>query len=184
MLALNVTISGDKVLIQVLNQFAAELPGAVRRGLKHVVRGIHPLAKNLLNGAGGAGKKAKLIGPIKGSRGFTKKSGEEVTFKVFRGAGGYPVPVRSGNLKRLLDWVDPGESVTSNGRTFSAGNMEAAIFDSAEYARAIHDGRGSSRKFVPRPFLTDALNRFNAGAGIANIISREIEAVLKQKGLK
>lgn len=182
MLALNVTISGDKVLIEGLGQFAAEMPGTIRKGLKKVVRGIHPLAMAFLNGAGGAGRKAQIVGP---SRGFTKKSGESVNFKQqFQGAGAYPVPVRTGNLKRLLDWVDPGQSISNNGMTFSAGNMEVVLFDSAEYAYPIHAGTGSSRKFGPRPFLTDALNKFNAGAGIAAVLENEISEALKKKGLK
>lgn len=182
MFALNVTISGDKVLIQGLNQFAAELPGTINRGLKKVVRGIHPLAMAFLNGAGGAGRKAQITGP---SRGFTKKSGETVNFKPqLSGAGGWPVPVRTGNLKRLLDWVDPGGSLTSNGTTFSAGNMEAVIFNSAEYAWPIHEGTGSSRKFGPRRYLDSALARFNTVTGIANTIEAEIDAALKKKGLK
>lgn len=182
MLSINVTISGDKVLIQGLNQFAAELPGTVRKGLKNVVRGIHPLAMAFLNGAGGVGRKSQITGP---SRGFTKKSGEQVNFKPqLSNAGGWPVPVRTGNLKRLLDWVDPGQTVTSNGATFSAGNMEVVIFDSAEYANPIHEGTGSSLKFGPRRFLTSALSRFNTTVGIANIIETEIDAALQKKGLK
>lgn len=182
MLNINVTISGDKVLIQGLNQFAAEMPGTIRSGLKKVVRGVHPLAMAFLNGAGGAGRKAQITGP---SRGFTKKSGEHVGFKQqFAGAGGWPVPVRTGNLKRLLDWVDPGQSMTSHGQTFSAGNMEVVIFNSAEYASSIHEGTGSSRKFGPRRFLDSAVSRFNTVTGIANTIEAEIESALIKKGLK
>lgn len=182
MLALNCTIKGDKVLIEGLGQFAQEMPGTIRRGLRKVVRGIHPLAMAFLNGAGGAGRKAQIVGP---SRGFTKKSGETVNFKQqFAGAGAYPVPVRTANLKRLLDFVDPGQTITSGGMTFTAGDMEVVIFDSAEYAYPIHHGTGSSRKFGPRPFLTDALNKFNAGNGIAAVLENEISETLKKKGLK
>jgi len=181
MLAINVTISGDKVLVQGLNQFAAEMPGTIRKGLKKVVRAIHPLAMAFLNGSGGAGRKAQISGP---SRGFTKKSGESVNFKPqLLGAGGWPVPVRTGNLKRLLDFVDPGGSLISNGVTFSAGNMEVVIFNSAEYAGAIHEGTGSSRKFGPRRFLDSAVSRFNIGNGIANTIEAEVSAAIKKKGL-
>jgi len=181
--AINVKISGDKILIEGLGQFSAELPKTIQLGLKKSVQGIHPLAMEFLNGAGGAGRKAQIVGP---SKGFTKKSGETVKFKQqFTGAGAYPgVPVRTGNLKSLLDWVDPGQSKTSNNDTFTAGPMEAVIFDSAEYANVIHEGLGSSRKFGPRRYLTDALNKFNASDGIANAISAEIDQALKRKGLK
>lgn len=182
MLAINVTINGDKVLIEGLGEFADEIPGTLRRGLKKTVRGIHPLAMAYLNGAGGAGRKAQITGP---SRGFTKKSGESVNFKQqLSGAGAYPVPVRTGNLKRLLDFVDPGQTITSNGMAFSAGDMEVILFDSAEYAYPIHQGTGSSRKFGARPFATDALKRFNSETGIANVLENEISESLKKKGLK
>jgi hypothetical protein len=177
MLAVNVTISGDKVIVRGLQQLAAEMPKIVQRGLKKVVRGVHREAMDLLNGAGGAGRKAQIVGP---SRGFTKKSGESVNFKQqFAGAGGYPVPVRTGNLKRLLDFVDPGGSKGS----FNAGTMEVIVFNSAQYASSIHNGTGSSAKFGERPFLTDALNKFNAGGQIAATIENELNTEIAKRGL-
>jgi len=177
MLALNVTIQGDKVIISGLNQLAAEMPQVIQRGLRKVTRGVHRNAMDFLNGAGGAGRKAQIVGP---SRGFTKKSGETVNFKPqLEGAGGYPVPVRTGNLKRLLNFVDPGQSKGS----FTAGSMEAIVYDSAEYASVIHEGRGSSAKFGPRRFIDDALAKFNEGGGIAGIIEAELNAEIAKRGL-
>lgn len=177
MLAINVTISGDKILIEGLQQLAAEMPKVVQRGLKRVAIGVHREAMDFLNVAGGAGRKAQIIGP---SRGFVKKSGEAVNFKQqLAGAGAYPVPVRTGNLKRLLDFVTPGQSKDS----FTAGPMEAVVYDSAQYARTIHAGTGSSAKFGPRPFLTDALNRFNQGDQVASVMEDEIKTEIKKRGL-
>jgi len=182
MFALNCTISGDKVLIEGLGQFIEEMPGTIRKGLKKIVRGIHPLAMAFLNGVGGAGRKAQITGP---SRGFTRKSGETVNFKPqLSGAGGWPVPVRTGNLKRLLDFLDPGQTITAGGMTFTAGDMEVVLFDSAEYANVIHEGLGSSRKFGPRRFATSALSRFNTTVGIANTLNNEISESLKRKRLQ
>jgi len=181
MIALNVQVQGDKVIIDGLRNFAIAAPLAVQRGLKKAVRGVHREAMEFLNGSGGVGKKSQIVGP---SRGFVKKSGESVNFKQqFSGAGAYPVPVRTGNLKRLLDFVDPGQSITSNGKTFSAANMEAVVFDSAQYASVIHQGTGSSAKFGKRAYLDDALANFNQGDGIAKTIETEMMAEIAKRGL-
>jgi hypothetical protein len=177
MLAVNVQIQGDKVIIAGLNGLAADMPKAIGRGFKKVTRGVHREAMEFLNGAGGAGRKQQIVGP---SRGFTKKSGEAVNFKPqFQGAGAYPVPVRTGALKRLLNFVDPGQSKGS----FTAGPLSAIVYDSAEYASVIHEGTGSSAKFGARKFLTDALDKFNAGDGIAKVLDAEIQAEISKRGL-
>jgi hypothetical protein len=177
MLAVSVTVNGDKVIIEGLNQLAAEMPRVAQRGLKRIVRGTHREAMYYLNGAGGAGRKAQIVGP---SRGFVKKSGEVVNFKPqLTGAGGYPVPVRTGNLKRLLDFIDPGQSMGA----FSAGPLESVLFDSAEYASVVHDATGSSARFGKRPYLTDALTRFNQGNQIEAVMEDEQRIEIQKQGL-
>jgi len=178
MFTLGVTVSGDKVVLSNLQRFETAVFTGAQRGLQKSVRGIHPLAMAFLNGAGGAGRKAQIVGP---SRGFTKKSGETVNFKPqLSGAGAYPVPVRTANLKRLLDFVDPGQSKFSNGVTFVAGPNEAVLYDSAEYAMTIHQGTGSSEKFGRRPYVEDALKAFNQGAGIVKAVEQEIAAEIQK----
>ena len=191
MLAVNVTISGEKVIINGLNQLAAEMPRVVQRGLKKVSRGVHRMAMDNLNGAGGlnsyetrTSKSGKQYQKKTGSKmsmydGFTRKSGETQQFKRFTDSGKYPVPVRTGNLKRLLSFLDPGQSKGA----FAAGPMEVVVYDSAEYARVIHNGTGSSAKFGARPFLTDALAKFNQGAGIAAAIENELNIEIQKRGL-
>jgi hypothetical protein len=179
MLNLNVTVSGDKVVIAGLREFSAEMPKAINRGLSNVAKGTYGFAFKWLSGPGGVAKKKTLVGPIRGSKGFTKKSGEQVNFKVFQGAGSYPVPVRTGNLRSLLNWLQPGASKDG----FTAGPMEVIIYDSALYASVIHDGTGSSAKFGKRPFLTDAFNQFNQGAGVAGAVEEEIQKEIDRKGL-
>ena len=49
------------------------------------------------------------------------------------------------------------------------------VYDSAEYSRIIHDGKGSSKKYGERPFITDALEDFDSGGGIAEAIEEEID---------
>jgi len=195
MLALNVTISGDKVIIKGLNQLAADMPQVMQRGMKKVVRGVHRNAMDFLNGAGGlnsyetrTSKGGKQYQKITGSKiemydGFTRSSGETQQFKRFTDSGGYPVPVRTGNLKRLLDFVDPGQSKSGGGSSFTAGHMEAIVYDSAEYASVIHQGTGSSAKFGKRAFIDDALAKFNQGNGIAVAIEQELQVEIQKRGL-
>ena len=92
--------------------------------------------------------------------------------------GGFPVPVVIGNLRRLLAWVKPGESVSAGGQTVTAGPHETIIYDSAAYAMTIAQGRGSSAKYGPRDFLVKALDEFNAGERIVKILDEEIERAL------
>ncbi len=94
--------------------------------------------------------------------------------------GAYPVPVETGNLRRLLDWLKPD----ARKGEFKAGDLEAIVYDSAEYARTIHDGLGSSAKFGARPFITDGFERFNEGGKLAEIAAEEIENLAKDKGFK
>jgi hypothetical protein len=183
MLAINVTVTGDKIVIEGLQQLAAEMPKVVQRGLRRVVKGVHREAMDFLNGAGGASK-AKTTKYT----GFVRKSGVSQEFKSFAGAGAYPVPVRTGNLKRMLFFLNPGSSTGNNSKggsdsTFSAGPMEAVVYDSAEYARTIHDSTGSSAKFQKRTYLTDALARFNRGDQIAATLEDEIRNEIKKRGL-
>jgi hypothetical protein len=191
MFALNVTIRGDKVIIDGLREIAADMPRIVQRGLKKVARGIHREAMALLNGSGGqfnyetrtskSGKQYQKQGARKMERysPFSLKDGSSALFTRFSDSGGYPVPVRTGNLKRLLDFLDPN---TSKGG-FTANPGEVIVYNSAEYANVIHEGRGSSAKFGPRPFLTDALAKFNQGGQIAATLENEVTTALKKRGL-
>ncbi|NOZ68011.1 MAG: hypothetical protein GXP46_01880 [Deferribacteres bacterium] len=158
MLNLNVTIEGDKVIIEGLDKIADHMPDAVQRGLLRVVKGIHRMAYEFLSGPGLEAKGAAL-------------------------AGGYPVPVRTGHLRRMLDWLGPGETKTAGDHTFTAGPMEAMVYNSAEYAMVIHEGRGSSEKYGRRPYLEDALDAFNQGDRIRNTIAEEIDEEVRRSGL-
>jgi hypothetical protein len=126
--ATNVKISLDKV--------GASLPAALNRGLSKVAVGIYREAFDRLSGSGS--KESRKRG-VKGSS-----------------AGSYPVPVVTNNLRSRLDWLKPGESKSGAAGTFTAGDNEVVIFDSAAYADPIHEGTYSSSKFGKRPFLTDA----------------------------
>lgn len=149
MLDIHVSIEGEKVIIEGLERFARHIPSAAQRGLSRAAKGIHRKAHDFLSGPGA---KASNVS-----------------------AGGYPVPIRTGHLRRMLNWLEPGQSKTASGITFTTGPMEAIIFNAAEYAMTIHEGKKSSAKYGARPFLTDALEKFNQGAKIAKIIREEVQ---------
>lgn len=159
MLSLSVSIQGDKVLIAGLNQLAAEMPRAIDRALVNVAKGIHRDAFDFLTGSG--------------SKVSTKRGGAY--------AGGYPVPVRTGHLSRSLAWLRPGATKTGDAGTFTAGEHEVVIYNSAIYADVIHEGRGSSAKFGRRPYLENALQKFNQGNRIKTEIEAEIQAEIYKR---
>jgi len=166
MLDLNVTVQGDKVIIEGLQGLAADMPQVLRRGLQRVNRGVHRSAMGFLNGPGRTVMKQKSR-----LRGQSDDLGAR--------PGSYPVPVITGNLKRLLDFLDPGQSKDE----FSAGPLEAIVYDSAEYAQVIHEGKGSSSAYGRRPFLDDALEQFNQGGHIAGILEEEVQQEVGKRGL-
>lgn len=171
MLDIQVKIEGEKVVISNLQGFTKEIPQAIDRGLNRIAKGVHREAYAWLSGPG---SKASIKKGVAGS-----------------GAGSYPVPVRTGHLRRSLDWLKPGETKSGEAGTFTAGQHEVVIYDSAEYALAIHEGRLTTRQGVnyspiygKRPFLTDALEKFNKGDRIAKTIEEEIQKEIEKRGLK
>jgi len=181
-LDINIKLQGDKLVIQNLAHLAAEMPKAVDRALVRAAIGIERAAHDYLSGAGGAGKSKR-----RDYEGFERKNwgaagkSHYQTFRSYQGAGGYPVPVRTGHLRRSLAWLRPGTSKTGDSGTFSAGDHEVVIFDSAEYANAIHEGKGSSAKFGRRPYLQNALQLFNQGDRIRQIMEEEIGKEIEKR---
>ncbi|NOQ51727.1 MAG: hypothetical protein GQ578_05880 [Desulfuromonadaceae bacterium] len=95
-------------------------------------------------------------------------------------SGAYPVPIVTGHLRRLLNWLKPGASKGE----FRAGPLESIVYNSAEYSETIHEGHGSSTKYGARPYITDGFERFNRGNRLAKIAGEEIEAEARKKGFK
>ncbi len=177
MLDINVTVQGDRVIVNGLQQLANEIPQAIDRGVTKIAIGVERAAHEWLNGPGMPSQSVRA--PGKGERtGFTKKSGETIHFSLLEGAGGYPVPVRSGWLRQNLDWLGPRQSRSARGFTFVTGAHEGMVYDSAEYARVIREGKGSSAKYGPRDYLTDGLRSFDAGGAMVATIEGEIAEVM------
>lgn len=157
MLDLRVDVQGDKVVLRGLQRIERQMPHVAARGLARIAQGIHRDAHENLSGAGA--KESNVAG------------------------GAYPVPVRTGHLRTHLDWLKPGKSKTSGGVHFIAADDEAIVFNSAAYGRAIHEGAGSSAKFGPRRYITDAAEHYLAGGKAEAILDDEIDKELKWGGL-
>lgn len=144
-------IIDDRKLRRKIRVFGFRIHGAVKRGISKSTRGVFAEALKWLSGSGAKASNAP--------------------------AGGYPVPARTGHLKRSLDWLEPGTSKTAGDRTFSAGPFEGIVYDSAEYADVIHEGKLSSKKYGARPYAEDALEIYNRGSRIQMNIENEIEKI-------
>jgi len=183
MLDIQVKIEGEKIILEGLENFAEAMPKAVERGLTRAAKGITREAFNWLSGPGR--KPVRLRDKITGVNEETGKLTKKKKTRLrgqsdMLGArpGSYPVPIITGHLRRSLNWLKPGEakSYPETG-TFLAmlEPPQAVIYDSASYAETIHEGKGSSRKFGRRPFLTDAFERFNQGSKVAQMIEEEVK---------
>lgn len=175
MLDISLTIEGDKIIIEGLNKLSQELMPAVRRGLQRSAISIHRQAFQWLSGAGAKGKSTEVTSAA--GKTYLRWDKQSIA------AGGYPVPVRTGWLRRCLNWLKPGASKTGEAGTFTAGPNEVVIYDSARYANVIHEGTESSKKFGPRQFLTDAFELFNRGLGIKGDVQDEIQKAKAAAGL-
>ncbi len=149
MLDIQVSIEGDRVIIEGLESFAKTMPKAVKRGLERAAKGVHREAYEWLSG--------------------TKASSP----------GGYPVPVVTEHLRRMLNWLRPGE-IKDNIR---AGEFESIVYNRAEYAAVIHEGTHTSKKYGKRPFLEDALRIFSETGKIERVFEDEIKRQMERSGL-
>jgi len=167
LLNIKITVEGEKLVIDGLNQFVVQTPNAIRRALERTAKGVMREAFSLLSGAGAKGVTKEVTGKSGGK--YNKFQKQNIP------AGGYPVPVRTGHLRRSLDWLKPGATKETDVGVFTAGSNEVVVYDSAQYARVIHEGTGSSTPHGPRRYLTDALENFNSGSRISQIIEEEIQ---------
>ena len=166
MLDVRVSIVGDQVVIQGINGLGAAMLPTIQRGLATAAQSVHRNAMTWLNGPGRTIMKAT-----------TRKRGQSDSLGARPGS--YPVPVMTGNLKRLLNFLNPGQS--KNG--FSAGPLQGIVYDSAAYASVIHDGSGTSSAYGKRPFIDDAFAAFNGAAGVAAAIETELAREITSRGL-
>ncbi len=167
MLVLTATVENDKIILNGLQNIAHEMPSAIGRGFNRIGPGIFAEAYKRLSGPGSgfhfAARKEELGGHKSGWR---KKNDN---------AGAYPVPVRVGNLRRLLGWVGPGESKASGDLSFTAGPLELVLYDSAAYATSIFRGKDSSKAYGERDAIKDGMADFGGVDKMAQVIDEEIQ---------
>lgn len=122
------TVSNVKQFIRRMKVLEKSMRKALDRGLIKWTLKANKQSKKNLSGQGGRGINAK------------------------RNVGGYPVPVRSGDLRRADDYVLPGRS--NSGIVARSG--EAFLFNTEIYANKIHN---------EHPFEKDAVD-MTRGEGI------------------
>lgn len=117
-----------------LRQRAERFTAAVHKALQTLVIGINRLQVQNLSGSGAAKP------------------------------GSYPIPVRSGNLRRSADWgfLDPQTAFVTAGGAH------------APYGIQVHEGLGSSGRYGRRPFQDLAVK----DTDVAGVISGTLEAEL------
>lgn len=143
-----VKIVGDRAVIEDTDRIERNYPEAMVRGMSRIIVGVNREAVKNLSGPGA--KKSKTA------------------------AGGYPVPVRIGHLRRSENFVLPGKTKTSNGLSFSAGRFGGIVYNTAEYSRVIHEGRGSSRKYGKRAYISDAVLKYDEGGKMIRVLDEEV----------
>lgn len=182
---ISISLEGDKLVIENLNAMPRLVHLASNRGLKKVAIGVSRLSVDYLNNGGAKGTSTWKTSKKTGKEYLSwKKNDAPVS------SGAYPVPTRTGHLKRLMFFLGADESKTVTysdikdrkqySSEFKTGPNEVIVFNAAHYSRVIHEGLGSSAKFGRRPFLHDALQKFNAGDNIVHIVTREIEKGLSR----
>lgn len=141
-------------------------------GMDEVVKG--------LNTFGAEGDKALQRG-IAWAAEETDKEAHKLLTGPKTPAGHYPgVNVKTGWLRDSLDFVPPGKTKSGGGLTWTAGTLQAKVYNSAQYSRVIHEGKGSSEKYGKRPFLTDALDKVLGGGLFTQHMSGEVDEALKE----
>ncbi|MDO8282694.1 MAG: hypothetical protein Q7U10_08780 [Thermodesulfovibrionia bacterium] len=157
----------DKNLNHKLDRMKMGIPAAIQSGIEKATKKIHREAHKNLSGAGA---KSRITGKAVKENGKWKIKGRKNIPQSIPG-GGWPVPVRTGWLRQMLYFLLPGETSGNGGLTVTAGHFEGVVYNAAEYADVIHEGRGSSRKFGKRPFITQAAN-LNLGSFIESEIDK------------
>ncbi len=171
-LELNIKIEKSNVLIAGLKKLDRDYPAAINRGLSDIIMGVYGEAFKLLSGPGA---KVKTTGTA-----VNKKIKNRRDTKQDIGAGKYPVPVRTANLKDLLNFVLPGRTKSTGGLSFGAGKNAGIVYNASEYARIIHEGLGTSRKHGPRRYITDGVTKYDRGGKMARDLETQIDKELKK----
>jgi len=122
MIEIRIHKKGFKEVEKKLQKIPAEVQKGLSLGLKQWVIKAHRAALSLLSGSGSDAP------------------------------GNYPVPVRTGHLRRSEDYILPGYSKHGE----SAGKLEGMLINTSNYAHIIHEGNGMQARHGARPWQVDA----------------------------
>lgn len=117
--------------------------------------GLEQLGKSVLKNAvkhlsGEGSKYINIVGK------YRRRKKEEIV-----PPGSYPVPVRTGNLRRLTNYASPGSTAKVKDKSYKVEDNEVLIFNGAGYAKSVHNGIGRNSKHGPRTYMTDGFKDTN-----------------------
>ncbi len=165
MLNISVTLKNERLVISGLNRLDKGIEQkALPRALRKIGSGVARISIDLLTGS------RRGVQTIKSRNGI-----ERTVIGKSEAAGEYPVPRVVGHLRRMLQWIGPGRSKSIDGVSFTTGLNEAVVFNTARYASQIHEGKGSSAKYGPRPFIDDAFKRFDTRGAVEKEVKKETD---------
>lgn len=131
----------------------------VRTNAKRVARTYRNLAEATIDGAKRGTRRAALL--------VETRASELISGPGTAAPGTYPVPIISGQLRRML-----GVRVISD--------RAAMVFNRAVHALPVHDGyvhHINGRTYKGRPFLTDAVEQVNPTNVVTMAIRRAVRSV-------
>lgn len=175
MIIVQSVLEGEKQLLHEADRIATGSPRAVLRGLETSARGIFDESFKRLTGPGRPSVRLRNTrAEFHAARGIVRSGRTRLRGQSsMLGArpGSYPVPTVTGNLRNHLDWLGPGETKRGEAGSITAGQNEFILFNSAAYARVIHDPKPgeSSHRYGRRPFLDDGVKDYGFGRIRQNI---------------
>lgn len=156
-----INLAGKREVEIEIKKVSKETPKALDRTITKVGGLVHQKAIANLSGAGA--KKSKIA------------------------AGGFPVPVRTGWIRRLEYIVAPGKSKSLKTGTpetpsqllIKVPKHQMVLGNSADYAVSVHDGTFSNTDHGPRRFLFGALEEISRSGIIDKILAQEVAKTTK-----
>lgn len=185
MIDIDLTMDGDKKILDKLRRLAKDYPEAAKQGLVRSIREIYDESFKLLRGPSRKpGRKREWTATGYRLSGRLRGQADPLNARP----GSYPVPVITGHLRSRLAVLEPGERIRA-GRSFTyqfggrrvqkieegasiqAGPHEVILYDSAVYAETIHK---------TRPFMKDAFTNYGFGR-IRQNIEDELRSLLNER---
>lgn len=127
--------------------------GLDEKGIRHFLNGLDPRIGKVFQSETRRWVLAAHRASLKNLSGAGLKSSKAP-------GGAYPVPVRTGHLRRSEGYVLPG--LSKHG--LSAGAVSGLLVNTAVYASNVHEGTHRHEGFGARPFQQDAVDETRGAA--------------------